>query len=185
MLLRQAGLPFATRPPEIDEEADLPPHVIDRVRELAQRKLQAVLSEAANYNWVLGCDTLVAIGDRILGKPRDGRDARRMLDKLSGRTHHVHTGLALRNQRTGQTRINHATTEVTFRPLADKELERYLATGEWQGVAGAYRIQETGETLIQGIRGSYSNVVGLPLSLLCDMLSADQYPFGLMARGGD
>ena len=176
-LLKQAGLPFRTITPKIDETWDLEQQVDDRVRQLAERKVRAGMARAGRLRWVIGCDTLVEISGRIMGKPKDQADAVEMLSALSGRIHRVHTGIALYVVQKEHLEIKNAVTEVHFRKLKHEENVRYAATNEWHEAAGAYRIQERGETLVDGIRGSYSNIVGLPLSLLCGMLSANRYPF--------
>ena len=111
----------------------------------------------------LGVDTLVALDGRIYGKPADEQDARATLAALSGRTHQVISGMVLADE--GVT----VTTEVTFRAIDDL-LDWYVATGEWRERAGGYAIQARGAALVRGIRGDYSNVVGLPVSALLDLL---------------
>ena len=125
---------------------------------------------------ILGGDTVVALGDggdeEILGKPRDARDARRMIRALSGRTHVVWTGLAV--ARPGRpTRSAGEATRVTFRPLTDAEIDAYVATGDHEGKAGAYGIQGVGARLVAGFEGCYYNVVGLPLVLAARLLAAE------------
>ena len=176
-LLEQAGLSYRAIDPQIDETTELAQQVDDRVRQLAKSKVRAALLHAAGFRWILGCDTLVEISGRIMGKPRDRDDAVEMLTALAGSTHRVHTGIALHVVPREYLQVESAVTEVRFRPLERDEIIRYAATDEWHGAAGAYRIQERGETLVEAINGSYSNVVGLPLSLLCGMLSANRYPF--------
>jgi septum formation protein len=122
---------------------------------------------------VLGVDTIVLCRGEVLGKPRDEADARRMLEELSGTTHEVLSGLCLR---TGEWEELHGeTTEVTFRALTPVEIEEYLASGEWEGRAGAYAIQGLGARLVQRIEGDYLNVVGLPGALLIELL-AKRFP---------
>ena len=117
---------------------------------------------------MLGVDTLVALGPRIHGKPRDEEEARATLTALSGRSHLVVSGLCVRDER--GTRTGVATTEVTFRPLDPAFLERYLATGEWRERAGSYAIQGRGAALVERLEGDYFNVVGLPVSVLLDLV---------------
>ena len=113
---------------------------------------------------VLGADTVVSLDDDIFGKPKDKEHAREMLTRLSGRTHQVSTGVAIawRNQFLQA----YETTEVDFAPLSSAEIDRYIATGEPADKAGAYGIQGRAAAFIEQIRGSYSNVVGLPLHCL-------------------
>ena len=128
---------------------------------------------------VLGVDTIVACNGEVLGKPRDATDAERMLELLSGRTHEVVSGLCLRTPAWEE--LHRATTRVTFRRLTPRDLAHYLASGEWQTRAGAYAIQGLGASLIDGIKGDYLNVVGLPGALLVRLLAtrfAGTYGFG-------
>jgi septum formation protein len=128
---------------------------------------------------VLGVDTIVACNGEVLGKPRDATDAERMLELLSGRTHEVVSGVCLRTPAWEE--LHRATTRVTFRRLTPRDLAHYLASGEWQGRAGAYAIQGLGAGLIDGIEGDYLNVVGLPGALLVRLLAtrfAGTYGFG-------
>lgn len=174
-LLRRLLADFEVDPAEIDESKVVGP-ARDVVERLALLKASEVLrrtgGEAERH--VLGADTVVALGDgrreRILGKPEDIEDARRMLGLLSGREHRVWTGLAVcRADREPQT-----VTEVTivrFRPLSEADIEAYVATGEPLDKAGAYGIQGVGARLIEAIEGCYYNVVGLPLSLTASLLA--------------
>ena len=169
-LLALLGLPFEVVPSTCEEI--LPPAHADpgelaealareKAREVARRRPGAL---------VLGADTVVALDGRIYGKPADARDAARMLAEFSGRTHRVVTGVALVGP-TGEQSF-HASTEVTFRELEPQEIESYVATGEPADKAGAYAVQGQGALLIEGIRGDYPNVVGLPLVMLAAALRA-------------
>lgn len=117
---------------------------------------------------VIGCDTIVLLGDEIMGKPKDREDAFRMLRQLSGETHSVLTGVSLYYGK--QTTVFTTETMVTFYPLSDAEIEAYLDTGEPFDKAGAYGIQGKGSLLVQGIEGDYFNVVGLPVAALSRQL---------------
>src|SRR5262249_6167534 len=119
---------------------------------------------------VLAADTLVALGRRILGKPADESDARRMLRLLSGRTHRVVTGVAVCGPRGARLRSSRCVTRVTFHRLSSHEIGRYVRSGEPTDKAGAYAIQEKGSRLVLRVRGSYTNVVGLPLELVIRLL---------------
>ena len=118
---------------------------------------------------VIGCDTIVLLGDEIMGKPKDREDAHRMLRALSGETHSVLTGTSLYYGT--QTTVFTTETLVTFYPLSNAEIERYLDTGEPFDKAGAYGIQGKGSLLVQGIEGDYFNVVGLPVAALSRALT--------------
>lgn len=150
----------AVRPTDTDETA-LPSELPrDCVRRLARSKADSVV--AGHRDWVLAGDTVVAVGRRILGKPLDRAEAEMFLRLLSGRRHRVLTSICLRRedrywQRTVQ-------TVVKFKKLTEAEIGRYLSSLEWQGKAGGYAIQGSAAAFIPWINGSYTNVVGLPLS---------------------
>ncbi|GHF99588.1 Maf-like protein [Deinococcus piscis] len=144
--------------------------VTDPVRlavKLAQRKAEAVAA-AHPGRAVLGADTVVALGGRLLGKPADEAENREFTALLSGKTHHVTTGLCLVVG--GQTLSASETTAVTFRALSPAETAHYAASGEGLDKAGGYGIQGLGMALVQGIAGDYSNVVGLPLGQTLELL---------------
>jgi septum formation protein len=128
---------------------------------------------------VLGVDTIVLLGEELIGKPQSVGDAVRMLELLSGRTHQVVSGLCLRTAAWEELHLE--TTSVTFRELTERDVDGYLASGEWQGRAGAYAIQGLGASLVERIDGDYLNVVGLPASVLVRVLAArfpGEYGFG-------
>ena len=122
---------------------------------------------------VLGCDTEVICGERVFGKPENEADAEEMLDSLGGKTHEVVSGLALLTRAWEE--VHREVTRVTFRPLDARDLAHYLASGEWEGRAGAYAIQGLGASLVERIEGDYLNVVGLPGALLVRLL-AERFP---------
>ena len=126
---------------------------------------------------VLGADTLVALGSEVFGKPRDLADARRMLEKLVGRTHAVITGISLIQARVGRVVIRAVHTDVKFRLLTTTEIEDYLKIAEPLDKAGAYAVQKSPDLIIEQIDGSFTNVVGLPMELVLPLLtSAGIYP---------
>jgi len=128
---------------------------------------------------VLGCDTEVICGGRVYGKPESEEDAEEMLDSLAGKTHEVVSGLALITPAWEE--VHREVTRVSFRPLTARELAHYLASGEWEGRAGAYAIQGLGASLVERIEGDYLNVVGLPGAVLVRLLAArfpGTYGFG-------
>ncbi|MBO5500421.1 MAG: septum formation protein Maf [Clostridia bacterium] len=161
-LLGFYGSPFEVVPSGAEEDATGSGQ--ERVRQLARRKCEDV---AARYpdRLVLAADTLVCVDDAVLGKPQDEEDALRMLKLLSGREHQVHTGVCLRCP-DGRYIDRVATTKVTFLPVGDDLLRRYIATGEPMDKAGAYAIQGQAGALIASIEGSPTNVIGLPLEVL-------------------
>ena len=160
--MRQAGIPFIVRTAEVDETPRANEKPEDYVRRLAEEKAVAVA--AAPDETVLGADTTVVIGDRLLGKPEDAADAARMLETLSGRCHQVLTGICLR----GPSGLVHdfAATRVWFTTMTPPEIEDYVASGEPLDKAGAYAIQGLGSKFIERIEGCYFNVVGLPMALV-------------------
>lgn len=168
-LLAEAGYQFQVVPPAIPEPAegfeDLSP--CQQAEALAYFKAREVgpMPDAL----VLGADTIVAAGNRVLGKPADAADARAMLTSLSGTRHAVITGLALLTPDAHRL-IASDTTWIVMRTITAAEIDAYLASGEWEGKAGAYAIQETADRFVQAVEGSFSNVVGLPLELLARML---------------
>jgi septum formation protein len=178
-ILKQLGIPFDVVEPRYEEVA--PPELADAVevvRAHAQAKARSVADEA-NDRPVLGIDTEVVLQGLIFGKPADATEAEQMLERLSGRTHVVMSGLCLLTP--GWEVVEHEGTRVTFRELKPRDLGAYVATGEWEGRAGAYAIQGRGATLVCAIEGDYLNVVGLPAALLVRLLAerfAGTYGFG-------
>jgi septum formation protein len=175
-LLRAAGIPFESLPVQIDERFE-PGEEADRaVVRLAEAKAAAAAAIRPE-TLVLGADTIVVVSGEALGKPVDNEDARRMLGLLSGRTHEVFTGICLRYK--GRTLRHVEPSRVRVANLTSREIDWYVGTGEPLDKAGAYAIQGLGSRFIEGIDGSYSNVVGLPISSVyalikevgCDILS--------------
>lgn len=172
-LLAQIGVrPDDIRPADIDEtpnKAELPRPYAER---LAQEKAGAITLSADEI--VLCADTVVAVGRRILGKPADLAQAEAYLTLLSGRRHNVITAMALRSG--DKTRCKSVVTSVKFKNLSKTEIAAYLASDEWQGKAGGYAIQGMAAAFIPSINGSYSNVVGLPLAEVSNLLHSAGYP---------
>jgi septum formation protein len=168
-LLHQVGLSFIIDPTKVDEQirpGESPESYVVRV---ALDKARAAASRAAS-GIIIAADTIVVLGDAILGKPADSRDAERMLTLLSGRVHDVISGLALINAAEEKTATGTSLTRVWFRDLSRNEIVSYIKSGEPLDKAGAYGIQGKGALLVKKIEGCYFNVVGLPLSLLGEML---------------
>ena len=168
-LLRAAGIEFDVLHADVDEsihQGEVPDAYVRRV---AEAKALAVVSRAAK-RVVLAADTTVVIDETMLGKPADDADAKRMLCVLSGRTHEVLTAVAV--SRAGMTRplVEVERTEVEFAPLTEFEIDWYVATGEPRDKAGAYAIQGYASRFVTRIDGSFSNVVGLPIALVYQML---------------
>ena len=177
-LLSRVRIPFKAFPPNIPEELDHIPDISERVRQIALKKIEAVVAgfPQDSPRWVLGLDTLVELDGKALAKPTGPEQAAGILKKLSGRVHRVFTGIGLLPVRGASVDLRCVSTEVKFASLTSLEVETYVDTGEWSGVAGAYRIQERGGFFVEWIRGSYSNVVGLPLETFYGMLKHNRYP---------
>lgn len=167
-LLRQVGCKFYIVTSDIVEDngQKLPPAELAVAH--ARAKALEVAARSAAGDIVIGADTVVVYGGQVYGKPADAGDARRMLSELAGDEHQVVTGIAV--SRGGQVWTDFAVTAVRLRPLSQADIDGYIATGEPFGKAGAYAIQGIGALLVEGICGCYSNVVGLPLRLLDDLL---------------
>lgn len=132
---------------------------------LAEEKARAVRFNSGNH-WILGADTIVVLGDTVLGKPQDGEDVRGMLELLSGKEHRVITGFCVLDPSGQRSRLESVATRVFMKPLSEGEISAYIATGEPFGKAGSYAIQGIGAFMIREIKGSYTNVVGLPVCAL-------------------
>lgn len=173
-LLEMLGLRFRVVPPNVDERrepSELPELYVTR---LAQDKARVVAARERGAI-VLAADTTVVLRGEIFEKPRAPAEAEEMLSRLEGRTHQVMTAVAV--ARDGQ--IEHAldVTEVTFRPLSGDQIAAYVATGEPMDKAGAYAIQGKGAALVEGIRGDFFGVMGLPLRLALDLLGRFGVPY--------
>jgi septum formation protein len=199
-LLAEAGVEFICVEPPLPEPADdlLGLHPAQQAEALSYFKAREI-SDKYPDDFVLAADTIVAAGGQILGKPRDEADARRMLAALSGTRHAVITGVALlapagrawaasaeaASGTVAQSRmIASETTYVTMRKLSAGDIDSYIASNEWQGKAGAYAIQETGDQYIEMVEGSFSNVVGLPVELVKRMLEAMKIRGRSIGQGG-
>jgi len=151
-------------------------------REMAERlayyKARAV-ADRVDAGLVLGADTIVVQGERILGKPADADDARQILTSLAGTRHQVITGVCLIDAASGMRLVGSDATGIRMRPLSDQEIEDYVASGRGMGKAGAYAVQDENDPFVAEVAGSYTNVVGLPMDLVARMLSvADRLTAG-------
>jgi len=168
-LLRQLGFSFKVIPSRLEEtnQSGMEPrghatyYAKEKAKEVAQRYPQ---------EWVLAADTIVVVDEKILGKPVNFTEATAMLSRLSGRSHHVITGVCLLHAQCGVEESQAVETEVFMRRLGAADIEGYITTGEPMDKAGAYGIQGIGGCLVQRIEGSYSNVVGLPLCETVELL---------------
>jgi septum formation protein len=166
-LLAAAGIEFTVRTADIDETPREFEPARDYVLRVAEEKARAV--EASDSEIILAADTTVVLAGQILGKPEDDADAVRMLRALAGKRHEVMTGVCLRHG--SRVVTDRATTAVWFNPLAQAEIDDYVASGEPMDKAGAYGIQGLASKFIERIDGSYSNVVGLPVALVWRLLN--------------
>jgi len=170
-LLAQLGLPFTTIAANIDERHDPGEVPTAYVIRMAQGKAQHVSRQFPSA-LVLGADTIVALDQHILGKPRDLAHARQMLQRLSGQTHTIITGLALLQDNRNFCRLDIVKTQVRFRVLTEAEIDAYLVTDEPFDKAGAYAIQGYGGAFVTTYEGCYTNAVGLPLQRTATLLHA-------------
>lgn len=179
-LLKQMGFPFRILTSHIDENRVNAEDAETVACLLAERKALAV-SERAGAHWILGADTVVVLGEAILGKPADRIEARSMLSSLGGREHRVITGFSILNPQSRVAHLEAVTTLVRMKRLKPREIEAYVDTGEPFGKAGSYAIQGIGAFLVESISGSYTNVVGLPVCALIKSLGAlgalEGFPF--------
>lgn len=162
-LLAGLGLDFDVRPPHVDESVEPGESPQDHVRRISVAKARAT-GEAGEL--VLAADTVVVLGEELLGKPAHPAQARAMLSRLAGHEHRVLTGVTLRDPASGKVGTDVASSSVRLRALEPGEIEWYVATGEPADKAGAYALQGIGGLFVESICGSSSNVIGLPLPLL-------------------
>ncbi|AEC01915.1 Maf family protein [Parasphaerochaeta coccoides] len=180
-LLEDCGIIVTAIPTDCDEShGDIAPQ--DIVHLLARRKMEAYLAmNPYPLVPVITCDTLVHLGHEIFGKAADYEEAFTYLGKMQGRSHQVSTGWALYLPLAEPIGTSHPsslpffsgidTADVAFRPLDSRQIHEYLATGEWQGAAGAYRIQGAGARLVREISGDWTTIAGLPISRISDMMA--------------
>ncbi len=178
------GITFSVLPADIEETiTDDSPE--QNTIELARKKVDTVWrrykTEFGRPHWIVGADTVIVLDTTSIGKPVDRPDAHRILTGLSGRRHSVVTGVVLTvkngpSEIRAQVETAAVRTEVYVAELDQEEISRYLDSGEWQGVAGGYRIQGRGACFITRIEGSYSNVIGLPIHTFYGMLKQTHYP---------
>ncbi len=169
-LLKQMNLHFKVITVDIDETRKGSESPLKMVKRLAVEKLEAAKRKLKD-GIIITADTTVVLDNEILAKPDDRGHAKRMLRKLSGRTHVVYTGFALHNSQTGRTIVDYEKTSVTFRKLTKDEIDNYVETGSPMDKAGSYGIQDDfGAVFVKKINGDYYNVVGLPVAKLYNNL---------------
>jgi len=168
-LLASMGYTFEILVPDVDEHVSGPAR--DVVAILSERKAQAAAAQL-NDGIVIASDTLVSLNGEVLGKPEDEEDAFRMLRTLSGNTHEVFTGVTIMNAASGKIKTRAVRTGVRFRHLSDEEIQAYIATGEPMDKAGAYGIQGGAGVFVEGLEGSYENVIGFPVDDIREMIAS-------------
>jgi len=178
-LLAKAKMPVKVIPPDLLEDYSAARSPDDLVTRVARSKVDAVVEifKTESPRWVLGVDTIVEVDGKVLGKPSGPDEARSMLGLLSGKVHRVYSGIAVLVDKAKPVDHGVVITEVKFKTMTPTELAWYLECGEWSGAAGAYRIQERGAFFVDWIKGSYSNVVGLPLEAFYGILIRHEYRF--------
>ncbi|MGE5458533.1 MAG: Maf family protein [Methanococcaceae archaeon] len=169
-LLKIFGIKFSSFSVELDEEILDGEHPVQTVKRLSHQKLELALAKKKK-GIIITADTIVVLGKEVMGKPKNAKDAERILTLLSGNTHTVYTGFAVCNILSGKTIIEYEKTKVTFRELGTEEIREYIKTGSPMDKAGAYGIQDDfGAVFVSSIEGCYYNVVGLPLAKLYSTL---------------
>lgn len=168
-LMTALGLPFRAEAPGVDEQVPAGVGVEQTVALLAERKARAVLERFPNA-LIIGSDQLVSLDGRALGKPADATAARRQLAALSGRAHDILTAVCVVSRAFFSVEVDVA--KLTMWPLGEDELDGYVATGEWQGCAGGYRVESRGQALFERIEGDRTSIQGLPMSRVTRLLRA-------------
>jgi len=176
-LLENVGLPIIPLPADIDETIPWKNPEAE-ITSLAENKARTCHAQHPEHKerWIIAADTLVVFQGRPIGKPTSREEAKAFLTELSGKEHTVISGVAFLDRDTGRLYSASDTSTVKFGTLTEEEIERYLDTGEWQGAAGAYRIQHRGAFLVEKIDGSFTNVIGLPLRKLYIIMKEAGYP---------
>ena len=177
-ILRAAGIPFEIVSADADETPVKSVTAAELTMGLASRKLRAVFEKVGDDKLILAADTVVCRNGEVFGKPKDDADAERMLTLLSDGWHEVYTGIAM--QKNGKLIIDYDVTHVRMRKIGKSEIKAYIKSGEPADKAGAYAVQELGSVFVERLDGSFHNVVGLPICLVCEHLYDD---FGISVIG--
>jgi septum formation protein len=179
---KMLGLPFSILPAVIDESSITQANPLKLTVELAVKKVEKVIEIMKDQlpRWICGADTIIAVDNKIFGKPKSREEAAEMLKKLSGKQHKVITSIALYNGINKEIDHCSANCSVAFAPLSDAEIDWYLNTNEWQGAAGAYHVEGLAACFITKIKGTPSTVAGLPLREFYAMLRVNGYPYGAL-----
>ncbi len=176
-ILQEYGLTAVVMPADIEEIRQENEEGKNYVTRLAQEKARTVLSRIAieNTDLIVAADTTVVYQEHILEKPRDHKDASRMLHMLSGNSHEVYTGYALIFLPEQQWCINYVTTNITFHTLTEQQIQNYIDSGDPFDKAGGYGIQQVHNTFVKEIKGSYYNVMGLPIEEILEKISLSDF----------
>ena len=177
-ILKLLNIPFQVIIPNVTEDNSSSTNATDLTVTNAKLKLNSVIHSLPPKQiipWILACDTVISLNNKIYGKPESQEEAYEFIKTFQGKTHTVTSTIALYNGAKKTTTIKTATAKVTFAPMNDKEIEFYIETGDWHGAAGAYRIQGLASCFISKIEGSQSCIVGLPIFELYDMLKEQGY----------
>ena len=169
-LLRRAGVDIRVVPPPLNEPSRRPAALAPRqwAEALSHFKARCVAGMGYQDDCILAADTVCALGDRVIGKAADADEARRILHELSRSPHQVITGVTVLCP--GKRLIASDSTTVFMKPMTEAQIDDYVDSGEWIDMAGAYAIQETADRYVERIEGSFTNVVGLPMELVVEML---------------
>lgn len=169
MLLKRAGIKFEVIQSNYEEDINIhkDPHKLTRY--LSKKKAETVASNLKNAI-VIAADTIASFNNELIGKPKDKKEAKKILKLLNGKMHLIVTGFTIMDADTKKTITESVETKVYFKKLTKKEIDDYVATGEPLDKAGAYGIQGLGKTLIDKVEGNFDNVVGLPINIVCQCL---------------
>jgi len=177
-ILKLLNIPYQVKVANFDEKYPDDMALEEVPEYLASRKVDAVVRtypDGHEIPWVLGADTMILLDGKLYGKPADAQEAEQFMKELQGKTHQVITGIALFNGSLMYASSRTSVTYVTFAPMTQEEIDWYIETGDWHGVAGGYRIQGLASCFVKKIEGTNSNVVGLPIFELYDMLKEQGY----------
>jgi len=169
-LLKSMGLEFEVIPSEVEENIENKSFSLELIENLAAEKAADIANKIKFLSIIIGSDTVVVINNKILGKPKDKKDAFHMLKMLSGNTHQVISAIAVIDTETGKILKDSVVSDVTFKQLSDEEINAYIETGEPMDKAGSYAIQGLAGMFVKSINGCYSNIVGISVFKLAEML---------------
>ncbi|HZK19816.1 MAG TPA: Maf family protein [Treponemataceae bacterium] len=179
-ILKKLNIPFMVVVPDFKEEKPENIRLEKAPEYFAAEKVKSVvniLSTNQDLGWVFSADTAIFLNNKLYGKPKNADEARRFLNDFSGKTHKVLSGIALYNGKNHYLETKTVKSLVSFKALSTKEIDWYIKTEEWHGAAGGYRVQGLAQCFIYKIEGSYSSIMGLPISDFYDILTSQGYAF--------